>query len=106
MDKEPKHPAGEPEVPDPYESLIRWQHGAEAGSPNAEEAKLRLFALLAIEVTKALDKLNTTTAALGRIAVALERLEPSLHGIADLLTRSTDTSPPAPAIRTKQVPSR
>lgn len=67
----PRRPSREPELPEPYESLIRWQKGAEPGSPTAEEARVRLMAILARDISRALSDFHKTTSRLNALLVVL-----------------------------------
>lgn len=70
---QPKSGFDHPPLEEPYESLVRWQTAAQPGSQGAEQAKARLYALLARDLTKALIATNRIltwiAAALGFIGV-------------------------------------
>jgi hypothetical protein len=70
-DEGPRHSQREPTLPEPYESLIRWQFSAQAQSPTQEEARTRLQALLAREVIEAIAGFNATTTRLNKALIAL-----------------------------------
>ncbi len=65
----PRRSEREPELPEPIESLVRWQA---AGSPGpVEQAKARLFALLARDLSDSIGKFNQTTSRLNTVLIWL-----------------------------------
>lgn len=66
----PRRSEREPELPEPYESLIRWQAGS-VGSAPVEQARARLFALLARDLVQSIGNFNATTTRLNRVLIGL-----------------------------------
>jgi len=66
----PRRRETEPELPEPYESLIRWQAGS-VGSAPVEHARARLFALLARDLVQSIGNFNLTTTRLNRVLIGL-----------------------------------
>ncbi len=69
--KEPKQSWSQPELPEPYESLVRWVGAADSGSNAAAHAQTRLVARLALDFPEALKSFNATTTRLNTLLVVL-----------------------------------
>ena len=69
-DQGPRRSEREPELPEPYESLVRWQAGS-VGSAPTEQARARLFALLARDLAQSIGAFNATTTRLNQVLIGL-----------------------------------
>jgi hypothetical protein len=70
MQSNPRQSEGGWELPEPYESLIDAASGS-VGSAPTEEAKARLIAFLARDLTHAIASFNATTTKLNKILIWL-----------------------------------
>lgn len=69
-DQGPRRSEREPELPEPYESLVRWLGGS-VGTGPVEQARARLYALLAGDLSQSIGAFNATTTRLNQIPIGL-----------------------------------
>ncbi len=63
----PRHSQREPELPEPYESLVRHLRDRS----HIDEAQARLYARLGLDLAGAIVTFNTTTTRLNRVLISL-----------------------------------